>query len=41
VPLLPLVKQVCPFLRATQAVNFTWLVVALLSQRTLCLTTLA
>jgi len=39
--LLPLVKTVCPFLRATQAVNFTWLVVALLSQRTLCLTTLA
>jgi DDE family transposase len=38
---LPLVKTVCPFLRATQAVNFTWLVVALLSQRTLCLTTLA
>jgi hypothetical protein len=39
--LLPLVKRVCPSLRATQAVNFTWLVVALLSQRTLCLTTLA
>jgi hypothetical protein len=39
--LLPLVKSVCPFLRATQAVNFTWLVVALPSQRTLCLTTLA
>jgi hypothetical protein len=39
--LLPLVKTVCPFLRATQAVNYTWLVVALLTQRTLCLTTLA
>ena len=39
--LLPLVKSVCPFLRSTQAVNFTWLVVALLTQRTLCLTTLA
>jgi hypothetical protein len=39
--LLPLVKTACPFLRATQAVNFTWLVVALLSQRTLCLTSLA
>jgi hypothetical protein len=39
--LLPLVKQVCPFLRATQAANWTWLVVALLTRRTLCLTTLA
>jgi hypothetical protein len=39
--LLPLVKTACPFLRATQAVNFTWLVVALLGRRTLCLTTLA
>jgi hypothetical protein len=39
--LLPLVKSVCPFLRSTQAVNFTWLIVALLTRRTLCLTTLA
>src|SRR4051794_29940221 len=39
--LLPLVKAVCPFLRATQAANWTWLVVALLTRRTLCLTTLA
>ncbi len=39
--LLPLVKTVCPFLRATQAANYTWLVVALLTQRTLCLTALA
>src|SRR5919204_4535841 len=39
--LLPLVKTACPFLRATQAANFTWLVVALLSRRTLCLTPLA
>jgi hypothetical protein len=39
--LLPLVKAVCPFLRATQAANWTWLVVALLTHRSLCLTTLA
>jgi hypothetical protein len=39
--LLPLVKSVCPFLRSTQAANFAWLIVALLTQRTLCLTTLA
>jgi hypothetical protein len=41
VRLLPLIKTHCPFLRATQAANLTWLVVALLRKRTLCLTTLA
>jgi hypothetical protein len=39
--LLPLIKTHCPFLRATQAANLTWLVVALLTKRRLCLTTLA
>lgn len=39
--LLPLVKTACPFLRHTQAVNFAWLVAALVCKRTLCLTTLA
>jgi hypothetical protein len=39
--LLPLIKTCCPFLRATQAANLTWLVVALLTKRRLCLTTLA
>jgi Transposase DDE domain len=39
--LLPLIKTHCPSLRATQAANLTWLVVALLRRRTLCLTALA
>ncbi len=39
--LLPVIKTACPFLRSTQAVNLAWLVVALVTQRTLCLTTLA
>src|SRR5688572_7659963 len=39
--LLPLIKTRCSFLRATQAANLTWLVVALLTKRRLCLTTLA
>jgi hypothetical protein len=39
--LLPLIKTRCPFLRATQAANLAWLVVALLTKRRLCLTTLA
>jgi hypothetical protein len=39
--LRPLIKTLCPFLRATQAANLTWLVVALLTKRRLCLTTLA
>ena len=39
--LLPFIKSACPFLRSTQAVNLAWLVAALVTQRTLCLTTLA
>jgi hypothetical protein len=41
VRILPLVKTVCPFLRSTQAANLSWLLVGLVSKRTLCLTTLA